>query len=104
MSKEPDRYEIKHDPTKATVKASHPATPFMEGYKRPPVTEAKFFSALVKAMAAYPNLRVGQLIYDALMVESGISDPRNFHRVFFNIYDDELTKVLEVFTARKESK
>jgi hypothetical protein len=128
-NKEPDRYQIKHDPTRfkavdsedeihevAVTVAKEILTMFndpdFKGYKRSDETTAKFFSALVKAMTKYPNLRVGQLIYAAMQnaqppaptAEAEMDFMTNFHARLFNIYDETLTEALEKFVAGKAVK
>jgi hypothetical protein len=81
--------------------------PEFKGYRRPPKTTAKFYVALTKAMEKYPELRVGQLIFNAIALYDQKEHPlgpnynMNFHMVVFNIYDETLTKALEEFAARK---
>lgn len=82
---------------------------FMEGYKRPPKTVGLFFSALAKAMDKYPNMRVGQLIFNALETHysrlaeangkeyNGMAFRTSFHSYLFNAWDEDLIKALEEF-------
>jgi hypothetical protein len=94
-----------------TVKAkSNLPADFMKGYTRDIVVTGKFVSALAKAMAAYPSMRVGQLLYNAITyselpqptsAQEALKRLESFHSVLFNIYDERLIEALEKFTALK---
>lgn len=93
------------------VRATKESPELMKGYTRPIDVTGRFVSALAKAMAAYPSLRVGQLLYNAITyselpqptsAKEAIRRLEGFHSVLFNIYDERLIEALEKFTALKE--
>jgi len=122
MSKEPDRYEIKHNPSKfkgftnvqeaieKTVSDLEKSNPeFMKGYTRDVHGTGKLLSALAKSMEKHPNLRLGQLLYNALetyyarladengVKHNGMKFRTHFHNYLFNIYDEELIEAIEKY-------
>jgi hypothetical protein len=99
----PGHYEMSADPTDEEIHETAVeitrdllrmrGEPF-KGYVRPPENTARVMAALTKALEKHPTLRVGQLIYAAL-VRAHETAPENFHSLIFNVYDEKLAEALE---------
>jgi len=80
---------------------------FMKGYRREIIMTGKVLSALVRAMDAYPSLRLGQLLYVAIN-QMGMADQITpeaadirVARMLFNIFDEDMILALDKFTEAK---
>jgi len=79
---------------------------FMKGYHREVHMTGQVLSSLVRAMDAYPSLRLGQLLYCAIRLLLHPTDNRGLTdemlgRALFSIYDEALIEALDKFTEAK---
>jgi hypothetical protein len=79
---------------------------FMKGYHREVHMTGQVLSSLVRAMDAYPSLRLGQLLYCAITRDyqlDGVKDVTDemLGCALFTIYDEALIEALDKFTEAK---
>ena len=84
---------------------------FMKGYHREVIMTGRVLSSLVRAMDAYPSLRLGQLLYavinETLSIGPDLHPSEWEQRIgnrLFAIYDKDLIRALDKFTEEKEKK
>ena len=97
--------EIHETAVKVARKVVAMREPAMQGYTRDLTTLANFLSILTRVLSKYPPLRVGQLLYVALIearqstaLTHDEQDAAIGH-LLFNIFDEELIEALEAFDA-----